>query len=470
MHLLCRTRTRAAALILGAVGLASCGVRPGPGSVEPPPPRLVRDLPGASGAERAGHPLPADNPTGSLTLRDALALTLLQSPELAAQAWTIRAQEARSLQEGRRPNPAISVMVEDFGATGSLAASPNGSARTLAQTTIQLGQVVELGGKRTARWRLADQERILSTWDYEITRLRVLTEAAGRFVTVLADQALVSLADQAQQSVDSTLQTVVARVAAGAVSPMEQVRAEVALAEARLEAERARAALAVSRRALAASWGSVEAQFGEVAGDLARITVPPPLASLEGRLAAAPELGRWAATVVQRERTLGLARARRLPDIELIAGLRRFEQESGQAYLLGVSLRLPLFDANGGAIQEAASRLAGTAEARRAATIETHLTLARLHADLADAHAEATALQAQVLPGARQAFATVREGYRLGRFGYLDVLETQRTVLNAERRSLRALERYHHAVAALERLLGERVASSTTSLDPSGKE
>ncbi|MDZ4674875.1 MAG: TolC family protein [Gemmatimonadota bacterium] len=462
-----------ATLMLGFLFLAGCGRRPGPDSVEPTPPTLGRALVEAPpaladlGAERRPA---ARNPTGSLVLQDALALALLQSPGLAAYAWKTRAQEAKALQEGRRPNPSASFLVEDFGATGGLASSTGSPGLTRSQTTIQLGQLIELGGKRTARWQLANQDRILASWDYEIARIGVLTETTQRFVAVLAGQASLALADETARLVDSTLQSVASRVTAGVVSPMDQVRAELALADARLEAGRSRSALATSRQRLAASWGSLDAQFGEALGELRSVSGPPTLPGLEARLAGAPDLARWSAAVVQRQRSLALAKSRRIPDLSLTAGLRKFDQLDGQTYLLGVSLSLPLFDANGGAVQEAASRLAGMSEEQRAARIEAHLTLGRLHRELADAYAEVISLQDLVLPGARQAFEAVREGYRLGRFGYLDVLETQRTLIGAERRHLDVLVRYHQSVAELERLLGEPLVPATVPPALSGKE
>ena len=65
-----------------------------------------------------------------------------------------------------------------------------------------------------------------------------------------------------------------------------------------------------------------------------------------------------------------------------------------------------------------------------------------------------TALRTTVLPGARETFAAVSEGYRLGKFGYLDVLDAQRTMIAASGQYLRALSDYHKAVADVERLIG----------------
>jgi cobalt-zinc-cadmium efflux system outer membrane protein len=70
-----------------------------------------------------------------------------------------------------------------------------------------------------------------------------------------------------------------------------------------------------------------------------------------------------------------------------------------------------------------------------------------------------------VLPGAQNAFEKVNEGYRLGRFGLLDVLDSQRTLFEARRQYLRAAEDYHQAVVDVERLIGARLDSAEPTRD-----
>lgn len=48
-------------------------------------------------------------PTGTLTLRQAMAATLLGNPELRATAWAVRAREAERLQARLLPNPELEV-------------------------------------------------------------------------------------------------------------------------------------------------------------------------------------------------------------------------------------------------------------------------------------------------------------------------------------------------------------------------
>ncbi|MFN8059542.1 MAG: TolC family protein [Vicinamibacterales bacterium] len=173
------------------------------------------------------------NPTGPVTLRDAVALALLQNPALAAFAWETRAREAHILQAGRPPNPAVSVLFEDFGARQFAGGGLNEPIQS--QATIQLSQLIELGGKRAARQQLATLSRDLAAWDYEAARIEVLTEVSRAFTDVLAAQEAVAQIERTTQLVEQVQQSVALRVTAGVVSPIEETRANVAVGSVRVE-------------------------------------------------------------------------------------------------------------------------------------------------------------------------------------------------------------------------------------------
>ena len=397
------------------------------------------------------QPRAIDNPTGPISLRDALALALLQSPELATFAWEVRAREARILQAGRVPNPVISVLVEDVGrSTGFISAG--GSIQP--QTTIQFSQVIELGGKRTARTSVAALTRDLAAWDFETARIDVLTRVTQAFLDVLASQEAVELAEETTRVVEQVQQTVEVRVAAGVVSPIEQTRADVALAAIRIEGDRARRLFDADRRRLAALWGSPVARFASAVGDLTNVPAVPSFAALQARLSENPALARWATEISHREAALDVERSRGVPDLTLSGGYRRFSELNSHAFLVGVSVPLPLFDRKRGAIQDASDRVSKAYEEQRSTQARVTAMLAEAYRALASAQDEVAALASDVLPGARSVFDAVEEGYRLGRFGYLDVLDAQRTLVAARLQSLRALSEYHKAATEIERLIG----------------
>lgn len=71
------------------------------------------------------------------------------------------------------------------------------------------------------------------------------------------------------------------------------------------------------------------------------------------------------------------------------------------------------------------------------------------------AHTELVLFKTQVVPGAQNAYDAMTVGYRFGKFGFLEVLDSQRTLFQARIQYLQALANYHHSVADVERLIGE---------------
>ena len=106
-----------------------------------------------------------------ITLQKALSWALMQNPELEAFSFEQRAREAHALQSGLYPNPQLEILVEDAAGSGNF----NGFSRS--QSTIQLSQLIELGGKRGARLRANDLSGKLAGWDYETKRMDVLTRS-----------------------------------------------------------------------------------------------------------------------------------------------------------------------------------------------------------------------------------------------------------------------------------------------------
>ena len=407
------------------------------------------------------------NPDGSIGLRDALALALIQSPELASFGWEIRAREARILQAGRPPNPVFSTLFEEFGRTTSLngpgITGPSGVMQP--QATIQLSQLIELGGKRAARQKLALLTRDLTAWDYETARIDVLTRVTKVFLDVLASQEAYVLAEQTTNLVDKVQQAVGFRVEAGVVSPIELTRANVAAASVRIESNRARRNLDADKMRLAALWGSSSATFESAAGDLNVLPPVPPFAELQERLSKNPELARWAAEVAQREAVLAVERSKAVPDVTISGGYRRFTLIGGNAFVVGASIPIPWFDKNKGGIQEARDRISKASEDQRTAQIRVTTMLAEAYRALASAKDEVAALSANVLPGVRSAFDGVTEGYRFGKFGFLEVLDAQRTLVTINGQYLRALANYHQAAAEVERLIGAPLAGAALPSD-----
>jgi cobalt-zinc-cadmium efflux system outer membrane protein len=371
----------------------------------------------------------------------------MQNPEFAASSWEVRAAEARALQAGLRPNPEVEVEIEEFGGSGGT------SGFDAAATTVVLGQLIELGGKRTKRRRTALLERDLAGWDYEGKRIEVLTETTKAFIDVLSAQQSLTLANDRIRLAGEVLKTVAQRVKAGKVSPVEETKARIAMSTAQIDLENAKRELAAARQGLAAAWGSSSPAFTKASGALDVISPLPRLDQVLVHVTRNPDLARWKTEFAQRRAALETERAQRIPDVELAAGIQQFNETDETAVTIGIGIPLPLFDRNQGGILEAKHNLAKAQAERRATEVRLRAEVAQAYEGLAAAYNQARALKTEVLPRAQEVFTAIQQGYRQGKFGYLDVLDAQDTLIETRGQYMGALATYHRKLAELEGLI-----------------
>jgi len=408
---------------------------------------LTRIAVGATLLSAASAARTMDAPTGVLTLREALSAAARNNPELAAAALGVRAGDGRLQQAGLLPNPTLSAAGENLG----VAAGDSGAEPT--QATLRVAQLVELGGKRAERQRLAALERDGSQWDYEVRRATVLAETAQRFVAVLSLQERRSLADDLVRLAEQSSHAVDAQVRAGAGAPFESGRARVALGQAQLSAAQREQDLAAARAALAASWAADRATFERVSGDLTDIG-PPPAIDLDA-VSRNPDVARWTTELDARSAALRLERSRAVPDVTVSAGPRVFTDSGQVAAVVELGLPLPLFDRNQGNVAAASAALAVAAEQQRAATTAVRTALARSIESMRATYARAVALRDDLIPAAHATFTDAQQAYRRGALRYLEVLDAQRNWFELRDAYLAALADYHAARIEMQRLLGD---------------
>lgn len=405
-----------------------------------------------------------EEPSGVISLRQACAMALMHNPKLAAFSLDVRTGDARALQASLFPNPEIEAEVENIGGSGER------SRFEAAETKVVLTQLIELGGKRSKRTKVASLERDVAAWDYESKRLDVQTEVIRAFVALLAMQEKMVLTDDLVKLSESVFRTVSARVQAGKDSPVEETKAKIALSIIKIEQERVRRDLKTAQKRLAATWGSTTPMFEKVSGELEVISPIPPYDDLLNHVKENPDLARWSSELNQRQAALDMAKAERVPDITFGGGVKYLDDVNDTTFIMNLSIPLPLLDRNQGGVREASHLLAKAHEESSAAKVSIVTDLHEAYQVLSTDFVEATTIRVDILPGAQRAFDAVREGYREGKFGYLDVLDAQRSLFDAQGQYIDALAGYHRSVANIERLIGKSLGSVNVNVKQNEKE
>jgi cobalt-zinc-cadmium efflux system outer membrane protein len=390
-------------------------------------------------------------PNGIITLRRALALTLMNNPELKVFSLETRAAQARELQAGLWPNPELEVEVEEAGGAGDR------SGFDAAETTIQLSQLIELGDKSQKRKKVASFEKQLANLDYQNKRLVIFSEAAKAFILVLKAQEKLQLSNELLKLSEQSFDAVERRVNAGKDSPLEKTRASVALANVKIMHRETQRNLEYAGKQLASFWGQDKPLFEQAAGDLNTIEQLPTLENLINQLKLTPEYARWEAEIKKSRAVLDLEKSKAVGDITIGAGIQRFNETDDNAVVFGVSIPLPLSDRNQGAKQEAAYNLARAREEQKAAWLKMQNEFNRAYQELANSLSQAASLKGEVLPGALEMFNAAKTAYQEGKVDYLNVLDAQRTLFEVRNEYIESLAVYHTAKADIERLIGQSI-------------
>lgn len=391
---------------------------------------------------------------GRLTLDEAVTLAIARNPALRAAAYELSAREREMHQASRTPNPELEIGVLEFGGVGGRSGFGG------AEFESGLSQEIELGGDRRARTTNAARIAELGAWDLEAARLDLVTQVHRAFTLVLATETRLDLAKE-QYDISRRFSDAVSRRAeAGAVSPLEARRAAIATATSQAVLGRVQRMLHASKVQLGLLVG-IEADSLLVAGELFEIDSIPSYEALRSLLARNPDTARNQTEIQRAEAEVNLQRALRIPNPSVQAGVAYFNEVNESAFSAGISIPLPFFDSNRGAVEAARARVSKSEFNAVATQIDLERDLAEAYESLVAAAEAVQLLRDEALPNAEFAYAGVQTGYSEGEFGLLAVLNAQRTLVETQNAVADALADAAFARVAVERL----IATSLNTFD-----
>ncbi len=389
-------------------------------------------------------------PAGPLTMEAAIRLALEANPTIAAARREIEATEAQILQGSLRPNPGFSYTAENAG-------------RISRSSSAQVDLPIERGDKRTARVEAAQRGRDVAVSDLSGRQLKVRAAVMAAFFDVLAAQELTTLAQDSVGLARRATDIAAKRVVAGKVSPVEETKARVAEAGARVALTQAQSELRNARRRLASLWGNASPRFSEAQGNVDLLPDMPARESIEQRLGTSPLIQRAQLELERRKSLVNVEQSKTIQDFTVSVGVQRREEAQHEQMRFGISIPIPLYNRNQGNLLEALRRedkardeLVGT---RIALASDAYQVMERLDAR----RQEAELLRTEVVPGAKSAYEAATIGFENGKFSFLEVLDAQRTFFSAKSQYLNALAAVHRAVTDLEGILGRPDAAASTA-------
>lgn len=394
------------------------------------------------------HPAAAADTAGytPLTLDQALTLAIAHSPDITGAGAVYGMAKGERRQAGALPNPTVGFEAENIAGSGAYGGTDN------AELTLGVNQQIQIGGKRTARVRAADTGTLMAQYGQTTARLDLIRNVEIAFANAVAAQEEYNVTQEQARLARDVYKTVNKRVSAAAEPLVQRNKAKILLANAELTAERAKGDRDASLKVLAALWNNASLPQALSSVHFYKADKPTVSADSKKALTGTPDYRQQTAAIDQAQSLLDLERANAIPDPTISVGVRDFRATNDQALVVGVSVPLPVFNANGGNIAKARYQATKAGTDRQRALLDNQSSLASESQSAYNAWLTATRIQSDILPEAREAFKQAQRGYKAGKFAYLEVLDAQRTLTDTRIAYIQALRDYHVSNAQVERL------------------
>lgn len=370
----------------------------------------------------------------------------LGNPRIAAARHAVGASAGRAWQAELYPNPILEFETEQ------VPAGEPGLERSV--NTVGLTQPLVIGGRRAAGVAAARAAKDATLLQLQQARREVAASLREVRADLLYLQRAETLIGTLVSAAEQTFEIAETRLEARAVPESELLKAEVELRLLQLEQRRLQRERRATLARLAALVGREEVGELTLDGALSNKLPDLDLAALLSRLTEHPGLLAAYANASTAGKEAELARAERIPDVGIRVEFGRNNIRDLQIFNGGISIPLPLFNRNQGRIHEAEQRQRERSRSAEDLERRLHGELAQLSADYATARDAAQTHGDRIVPAAERAFSQISESYRAGRAAFLDLLDAQRTLAQAQLTQLRALRDAHVTLARLSQITG----------------
>lgn len=397
-------------------------------------------------------------PTQEITLKTAISRALQSSPRLKSAARSVRAAESVYSESGRWANPEIGIQAENI--TG------NGRYKNFksAEITYGISQTLEIGGKRSKRKAITEQDVALSRHEQMTTHLSVIHEAKVAHIHAVAAQEMHKLAQEQKETASHLFQEVNERVEVGRESIIQRNKAEIILSTAQLALELAQTELEYTKHTLSHLWGDDDLHFSLDNSIFFRLS--PPIKKTIAKLKMLQNNPKYRCTdsnLIKKKAIQSLERSKMIPDPNLNLGVRELRETRNRAFIVGLSIPIPIFKTNRGNIERARQEVHKARSDQRAIYHDLSNSLEKALKSQMNSYHNASTLKKTILLSAGKTFTLARQGYSAGKFSYLEVLDAQRTLFDLKKQYIMALKNYQTAKAMVEKITADCIEDKSDS-------
>lgn len=386
----------------------------------------------------------------ALTLAQAVQRALAHNHDARLADIAVASADAATTQAKAAPNPTLSVQTANINPAEGV--GPGGLRSKTVDTTFQIQQLIERGGKRALRGEAADKLARAVRSDAADTRRQLRRDVSQAYFDLLAAQERVAILNELAQLSDGTLGAAEKRQKAGDLAAADVARLRIDTLRAHNDAEGAVADLAQAQRTLELLLGHDGGEI-PVATDPWPTTAPAPAASaVDGRADVLAAKARADAAIASRR----LAQAGRTRDLTVGVQFEHYPvsatNQLGSGNSVGISVQVPLFVRynNEGEIRAAEAAVDAADESLLRARQQARADVEKAAADMRSAAARSERFEHDILPAARKASDAGEFAFTHGASGVMDVLDVRRSYRSAQLDALAARADFAKSVAAFD--------------------
>lgn len=378
-----------------------------------------------------------------LTLTEAESRATEFHPALREAEAHLRAAHGNWVQVGLRPNPEVGYAGNEIGNDG-----------TAGQQGGYISQEFVTGGKLDLNRAVAMREQAAIEQRLEQARLQVITTVRKRYFESLAADRAVALARQLNEIATQAVKASELRLQRMDVPKTALLQSQVESESASLLEQQATERSESARERLAAAIGAQNHEPAKLEDVFARPLPEIDLASTRERLMQeSPELAELRFAVERARWKVARETAGRAPNVNVQAGVQYDNAAQYTIANVQLSMPIPVFDRNQGAIAQACGELAAAQAAveSRELAIQERLTIAMR--DYRTARERVAKYAEKILPAAKESLDMINTGYQQGELDYTQVLTVQQTYAAKNLSYLQDLETAWQQWAEIEGLL-----------------
>lgn len=388
---------------------------------------------------------------GSFNSNTLMQIAIQNNPAIQAAIASIRSAEGNAVQAGLLPNPEATIEVENFGGNKNLRDFKG------AEFTVGVQQTIEVGGKRSHRTNVASNN-VSRVRQEAITQiLSILSNVQFTTVRYAIAKERLKFVQKRRDLANQTHNLVKRRVDAARDSEIDHAKVDIEKKVAEIEYSKAKKELRIAGIELSRLLG---VEFKELANSenvLEKLPLLPEQTEVLEVVNHASQSEILEFNKLRAEAAFDLAKSNTIPDPTVGFGVRRFNDENNTAFLASISIPIPLFDRNQGKVRQAGAELAKARAERGAGLLSIREMALKTWEEFSSALQEVKAYQKSIIPSAEKAYLQASKGFSSGRFSFLGLLGSQRTLYDVQEARLTSLLALHKARANMDFLMNTHV-------------